>query len=230
MIMGCNAWNHSLDCSCGFGGDMGNSLPIDAASAGRLSYQNNRKWQRSANNLIDAFLSPNAECPVCGAPVFFYRSPYGGSVFFDEIGPPWPKHPCTDTSTFSSGVHTIGEPQVVLKTTWLQSGKWHPLTDIWVRARHVEFDIWRPGLVCEVTAMELPENRRIGFRCRFEGNLDLSWPTFISTPAPQPWRLVSGLWLPQNDSTDSIAPTQLACKMMTPDELRLILNSRFQHV
>jgi hypothetical protein len=29
--------------------------------------------------------------------VYFYQSPYGGRVFFDELGPPWPKHPCTDT-------------------------------------------------------------------------------------------------------------------------------------
>jgi hypothetical protein len=33
---------------------------------------------------------------VCGAAVFFYQSPYNGRVFFDALGPPWPKHPCTD--------------------------------------------------------------------------------------------------------------------------------------
>src|SRR5688572_18159931 len=40
-----------------------------------------------------SFVNPNARCPVCDAPVFFYQSPYGGRVFFDELGPPWPKHP-----------------------------------------------------------------------------------------------------------------------------------------
>jgi hypothetical protein len=44
----------------------------------------------------ESYLNPNARCPVCGASVFFYQSPYGGRVFFDELGPPWPKHPCTD--------------------------------------------------------------------------------------------------------------------------------------
>lgn len=39
---------------------------------------------------------PNATCPVCGAPVYFYANEYGSRVFFDELGPPWPKHPCTD--------------------------------------------------------------------------------------------------------------------------------------
>jgi hypothetical protein len=42
------------------------------------------------------FVDPNATCPVCGERVFYYESPYGGRVFFDELGPPWPKHPCTD--------------------------------------------------------------------------------------------------------------------------------------
>ena len=43
-----------------------------------------------------SYVNPNARCPVCGADVFFYQSPYGGRVFFNELGPPWPKHPCTD--------------------------------------------------------------------------------------------------------------------------------------
>jgi len=30
--------------------------------------------------------------------VFFYQSPHGSRVFFDDLGPPWPKHPCTDNS------------------------------------------------------------------------------------------------------------------------------------
>ncbi len=43
-----------------------------------------------------SYVNPNARCPVCSASVYFYQSPYGGRVFFDELGPPWPKHPCTD--------------------------------------------------------------------------------------------------------------------------------------
>lgn len=42
-----------------------------------------------------SYTIPNATCPVCDASVFFYQSPFGGRVFFDELGPPWPKHPCT---------------------------------------------------------------------------------------------------------------------------------------
>src|SRR5262249_32213438 len=32
-------------------------------------------------------------CPKCGAPVYFVRH-NGGSVWFDSLGPPWPKHHC----------------------------------------------------------------------------------------------------------------------------------------
>ena len=38
---------------------------------------------------------PNARCPVCGDPVFFFMAANGGRVFFDDLGPPWPKHGCT---------------------------------------------------------------------------------------------------------------------------------------
>jgi hypothetical protein len=45
---------------------------------------------------VESYLDPNARCPVCGASVFFYRSPHNGRVFFDNVGWPWPKHGCTD--------------------------------------------------------------------------------------------------------------------------------------
>ncbi|MGB0851431.1 MAG: hypothetical protein ACPGTP_09290, partial [Bacteroidia bacterium] len=45
-----------------------------------------------------SYTNPNAKCPVCNASVYYYESEHGGKVFFDELGPPWPKHPCTDRS------------------------------------------------------------------------------------------------------------------------------------
>lgn len=48
------------------------------------------RWRSIANR------GPNAECPVCGQSVYFVQPENGGRVFFDELGPPWPKHPCTD--------------------------------------------------------------------------------------------------------------------------------------
>lgn len=86
-----------------------------------------------------SFVDPNASCPVCGEQVFFYRSPFNGRVFFDELGPPWPKHPCTD----NAGQWSPGAP---LKTSasdtetskrkaeWQRSG-WKPF-----RCRKTEYD------------------------------------------------------------------------------------------
>jgi hypothetical protein len=42
------------------------------------------------------WLKPNAYCPVCSAAVYFWSNATGSRVYFDEMGPPWPKHPCTD--------------------------------------------------------------------------------------------------------------------------------------
>ena len=77
-----------------------------------------------------AFTNPNARCPVCGAPVYFYDSGYGGRVFFDELGPPWPKHPCTATQPPKelSRIDLVRLPgdQTATKTpNWLQQG-WAP--------------------------------------------------------------------------------------------------------
>lgn len=53
-----------------------------------------------------AFVNPNATCPVCGADVFFYQNEHGSRVFFDELGPPWPKHPCTDAHISGSALYS----------------------------------------------------------------------------------------------------------------------------
>jgi hypothetical protein len=56
-------------------------------------------WFRS----LEAFNDPNALCPVCGATVFYYQNSSGSRVFFDDLGWPWPKHPCTDNPAAQSG-------------------------------------------------------------------------------------------------------------------------------
>lgn len=52
---------------------------------------------------VESYINPNAYCPVCGEQVFFYQSPFGGRVFFDALGWPWPKHPCTDKKPAQTG-------------------------------------------------------------------------------------------------------------------------------
>lgn len=128
----CNARNHSPGCNCGWGGGwhqggygssgffrsfgrlsgsdyMSGSVPSHTNVNGRLNATNNSP--ASASPIYDArhplrgsWVEPNASCPVCGCAVYFYKSPYGGSVYFDELGPPWPKHVCTDHVDLNSVV------------------------------------------------------------------------------------------------------------------------------
>lgn len=91
--MSCNAWNHPPHCDCGWGGDTG-SVRAYATVASSV----NLSWSRSGSIRYASYVNPNAACPVCNARVFFYQSPHGGRVYFDELGPPWPKHPCTNNT------------------------------------------------------------------------------------------------------------------------------------
>lgn len=100
--MGCNAWNHPPGCPCGWrggnhgGGRRGGYHPNVYAEF----VLNSLSWSRSRAEGVSSYTNPNAYCPVCGKPVFFYRSQYNGRVFFDHLGPPWPKHGCTDNFTY----------------------------------------------------------------------------------------------------------------------------------
>jgi hypothetical protein len=84
----CNAWNHSPGCTCGFGGEG------HKGKAGSLRttwcYRN------------EDFCQPT-KCPKCGGSVYFVRH-NGGSVWFDDLGLPWPKHPCFN-DTMANQVH-----------------------------------------------------------------------------------------------------------------------------
>ena len=86
----CNAWNHPSNCTCGWGG----------------MWHPQRDTPALPHLRVDSFVNPSARCPSCGSAVFFYQSPNGGRVFFDELEPPWPKHPCTDNS--AAAPHTAG--------------------------------------------------------------------------------------------------------------------------
>lgn len=83
--------NHYADCACGWCLKYGRSRPAKVLYWGGVSTPSFGSYA--------SFTIPNASCPVCGASVYFYQSPTGGRVFFDELGPPWPKHPCTDNSS-----------------------------------------------------------------------------------------------------------------------------------
>jgi hypothetical protein len=54
-------------------------------------------FEKANKGTVTSFITPNATCPKCKQKVWFYRSPYNGRVYFDDIGWPWPKHSCMDT-------------------------------------------------------------------------------------------------------------------------------------
>jgi hypothetical protein len=87
--MSCNAFNHRSDCSCGFGG-------ANYGSATRLPWATYPSILRLHTDwgCWSSYTIPNVRCWDCGEAVFFHRSPNGGSVLFDALGPPWPIHPC----------------------------------------------------------------------------------------------------------------------------------------
>jgi hypothetical protein len=105
--MPCNAHNHPPNCSCGWGGTF---------------YEANGQWATPDWSKAENYSNPNAKCPVCSASVYFYKSPEGGSVFFDDLGPPWPKHPCTDL-----GKTPLMHPAKALKK---KAGWWPLLREI----------------------------------------------------------------------------------------------------
>lgn len=79
----CNASNHRPGCMCGFGGYSYSPPPPPVSKlAGTVT-----RWQHR-----DDFCRPTS-CPLCGASVYFIRH-NGGGVWLDELGDPWPKHPC----------------------------------------------------------------------------------------------------------------------------------------
>lgn len=87
----CNAWNHSAGCMCGWGGEG----HLGSSSGGNFGYYAAptpvRSWDLERDT--EALTHPTA-CWWCGEPVYFHRSETGGCVLFDELGPPWPVHPC----------------------------------------------------------------------------------------------------------------------------------------
>jgi hypothetical protein len=44
---------------------------------------------------LQSFTRPT-KCDICGGECFYYENEYGSKVFFDELGPPWPKHDCIE--------------------------------------------------------------------------------------------------------------------------------------
>lgn len=72
-----------------------------------------------------AFVNPNAVCGQCGASVYYYEHPNGARVLFDQLGPPWPKHPCYEAGQAINRT-VITQAATAAGPLWVQEG-WQPL-------------------------------------------------------------------------------------------------------
>lgn len=91
------------------GGNRGSHSTATPLKSARPAYSEQEKHNAKqtlnsygASSYSRCFVSPNAVCPVCGQSVFYYSNSFGSRVFFDELGKPWSKHPCTDSDRTKS--------------------------------------------------------------------------------------------------------------------------------
>lgn len=101
----CNAHNHWLGCSCGWGGQ--GHLGSAASTGPKYVFTHSQKfgfrpWGREftsssmselAAELGHSILFP-VQCRYCHQQIYLFASPNGGRAVFNELGPPWPKHWC----------------------------------------------------------------------------------------------------------------------------------------
>ncbi len=118
---------------------------------------------RAGRSVAATFVVPNSDCPVCGVPTFFYQNAFGSRVYFDDLGPPWPKHPCTDnrqhsfvssgeTSVMSATPKLRDPSDIKLIQQWLTDAAYKPDWDFFAKhklspwtAFRVEIRIGRRG-------------------------------------------------------------------------------------
>lgn len=163
--MACNGFNHQKDCTCHFGG--GHPLSRPPRWTG---------WRpRSIRRLLK---KANAKCPECRAEVYYLPFRNGGGAYFDKLGPPWPKHPCTDDTKRYSPYTKSGKPRLTVKPTEFEETGWLPFI-----LRNVEF--FSVGTIIHGVALDNPtvlhfgtrnvnldldRQRPIHFRCREDGS------------------------------------------------------------
>lgn len=172
--------NHEDGCTCQWCSNVG--WNIESSGGGGLSWGSAAAYPSRTVPQLDAMPAPNARCPVCGAPVYFPKLENGGRVYFDALGPPWPKHPCTDNSTSESGsragsmaMSAEADPRKPLDDSIDPKDEWTPVRFIsqrkgsggdspahslgWttVRARNIANQTWERWLVAEPLELVPPE-------------------------------------------------------------------------
>lgn len=107
---------------------------------------------RAGRSAAATFIIPNATCPICGTFVFFYQNENGSRVYFDDLGPPWPKHPCTDNDRYRSTKSLPSPPvepatrsldEVVQIRHWLEHAEINPQASFQSAYRNAAWPAYR---------------------------------------------------------------------------------------
>ncbi|MGA0601520.1 hypothetical protein ACO2Q3_12525 [Caulobacter sp. KR2-114] len=99
-MMACNARNHRSDCHCGWGGTR-------SPRPAQPSFFAVPPKPQSRAQRLRRLTIPDVRCPECRERVFFHQSVGGGRVYLDKLGPPWPRHLCTEHPDWN--VRRLGE-------------------------------------------------------------------------------------------------------------------------
>ena len=104
-----------------------NNSPKNKLVETRLTIKKPAGYSHKTYQTTESFTIPNSKCSVCHASVYYYEHPNGSRVFFDELGPPWPVHPCTASGTYIQGKKRqptrVSAPK---SARWIQEN-WQPL-------------------------------------------------------------------------------------------------------
>lgn len=189
----CNAWNHQPGCTCGWGGEghLGKSDVGWNSASGKTSpsLAKPNEFPEYTGSPVDGkrYVTPNARCPVCGKSVYFFQSENGGRVFFDDLGSPWPKHPCTDNPIpRKDTILAPFAPSALSTFSRLEAGasKWRALLHVIVGHAHGILSL--KGL-----AHNLGGEHSFYFigSCRLDGQYQFEKTAFIEATPPQ-----DGVW------------------------------------
>ncbi|CDX13789.1 conserved hypothetical protein [Mesorhizobium sp. ORS 3359] len=155
--MACNGRNHLPSCTCDFRG--GQRRRFGTAS-----------WRGWTARSIRSYSEPWSTCPVCRASVYFIPGPHGGGTFFDCLGPPWKRHPCTDGRLRYSPFGRTGKPKLTTRKTKLQERGFLPLV---VR----RFEELPNGFILHGVVWDTPTVLHLGTTKNLD--LDVARPVFV---------------------------------------------------
>ncbi len=177
--------NHPAGCGCEWCGNVGWNIDSWGGGGSAFAVLPSRFYEQ-----LDAQPEPDTDCPECGKRVYFRQLENGGRVFFDALGPPWPKHPCTDherdlTRAITESAHQPSAgPNALASIAPAKSG-WTPFKFVsqqgrsrgdspahhmgWItaRARNLSMNRWESWLVVDPLAI-----RRFDFAYRSEWNAE----------------------------------------------------------